>query len=179
MKRKIFLTILGLTMSLNLLADPGNGNGNNKMKKNKEKNEKNIPTTLPAHRPNLDWQHDGWYGDDSYYQKNWGFSKDNFRSWLNRHPNLNKKDRKSLEKLYKDQLTHEKKLRKSFQKYDREISLLPAYRNQRDPMGAFIEDYLYRGDSMKNYRFSDSFRNEMNREEKATQDFFRFLGNFR
>ena len=174
MKRKIFLAVLGMTMSFGLLAAPGNGNGN-KMKKSKEKHEIHTPTVLPSY----DWHHDGWYGDDNYYKKNWGFSKDNFRSWLNRHPHLNKKDRKALGKLYKDQLTYEKKLRKSFQKYNNEIALLPAYRGERDPMGLFIEDYLYNRDSMRHYRFSDSFRNEMSREEKATADFFRFLSNFK
>lgn len=138
-----------------------------------------IPTILPSHRPVPDWNHDGWYGDDDYYKKNWGYSKDNFRNWLRRHPNLNRKDKKALEKLYKEQLAYERKLRKKFSKYNREITTLPAYRNDRDPMGAFIEDYLYNRDSMRNYRFSDSFRRDMRREDSEAADFFRFIGSFR
>lgn len=174
MKRKTVFTLFLLTVALNSLAAPGNGKGN-KEKKFKEKHEVHTPAVLPSY----DWHHDGWYGNDDYYKKNWGFSKDSFKSWLNRHPTLNKKDRKSLEKLYKDHITYERKLRKSFQKYNNEIALLPAYRGQRDPMGLFIEDYLYNRDSIRNYKFSNDFRNHMSREEKAAADFFRFLSNFR
>ncbi|MGL5051826.1 MAG: hypothetical protein ACRC6A_07060 [Fusobacteriaceae bacterium] len=154
---------------------PHHNNGNSNNNSFGKPMDKTHPSIL---NPN-DWKDDKWYGDDDYYKKNWGYSKDSFRKWLERNPSLNKKDRKSLEKLYKDQLKHEKRLRKEFSKYNHEISTLPAYRGDRDPMGSFIEDYLYNRNKVRNYNFSNNFRNELSKEEKTISDFFRFVENFK
>lgn len=109
---------------------------------------------------------------------NWGHNKE-FIEWLNMNPSFKNKNQKNVEKFYKEQLKEEKRLRKAFAKYNREISLLPAYKNYNDPLKYFINDLLYHPNRLNNYNFSPSFRQTLTKEEKIAMDFLRLLDNFK
>ena len=95
------------------------------------------------------------------------------------NPSFKNKNQKNVEKFYKEQLKEEKRLRKAFAKYNREISLLPAYKNYNDPLKYFINDLLYHPNRLNNYNFSPSFRQTLTKEEKIAMDFLRLLDNFK
>lgn len=109
---------------------------------------------------------------------NWGHNKE-FIEWLNMNPSFKNKNQKNVEKFYKEQLKEEKRLRKAFAKYNREISLLPAYKNYNDPLKDFINDLLYHPNKLNNYNFSSDFRQTLTKEEKIAMDFLRLLDNFK
>lgn len=130
-------------------------------------------------KPGYDWTHDSWYGNDDYYKKNWGYSKASFRNWLDRHPHISKRDRKALEKLYKEQIKFEKTLQKSLSKYRKEIGSLPAYRKYKNPTDMFISDFMNRREILHGYRLSPGLRNELNRQERANASYFRLIDGMR
>ena len=109
---------------------------------------------------------------------NWGHNKE-FIEWLNMNPSFKNKNQKNVEKFYKEQLKEEKRLRKAFAKYNREISSLPAYKNYNDPLRYFINDLLYHPNKLNNYNFSSDFRQTLTKEEKIAMDFLRLLDNFK
>ncbi|MEG0135904.1 MAG: hypothetical protein RR682_07810 [Cetobacterium sp.] len=111
-------------------------------------------------------------------EDNWGYNRTDFDDWLDLHPNFKHKDRKRLEKFYKDQLKEEKRLRKAFERYHREIATLPAYRNYNDPLKYFINDFLYYPNRVNGYNFSGNFRDTLTREQKITSDFINLISNF-
>ncbi|MCQ8211780.1 hypothetical protein NON08_04325 [Cetobacterium somerae] len=109
---------------------------------------------------------------------NWGQNKD-FLEWLNMNPSFKNKDRKKLEKFYKEQLKEEKRLRKVFAKYNNEISTLPAYKSYHDPLKYFINDLLYNPNKINHYNFSHNFKQTLTKEEKIAVDFLRLIENFK
>ncbi|WP_297598194.1 hypothetical protein [uncultured Cetobacterium sp.] len=111
-------------------------------------------------------------------EDNWGHNRTDFDDWLNLHPRFKHKDRKRLEKFYKDQLKEEKRLRKSFERYHREIATLPAYRNYNDPLKYFINDFLYYPNRVNGHNFSRNFRDTLTKEQKITSDFINLISNF-
>nr|WP_307774912.1 hypothetical protein [uncultured Cetobacterium sp.] len=110
-------------------------------------------------------------------ETNYGQNKD-FDNWMYLNPYLRTKDSKELNKLYKNHLKEQKRLRKAFAKHSNEIVTLPAYRNYDDPMGYFINDFLYRPDRIKRYNFSNDFYRDMSKEEKIARDLLNLLSNF-
>lgn len=111
-------------------------------------------------------------------ESNWGHNKD-FINWLNMNPAFKNRDHKTMEKLYKKQLKEEKRLRKAFAKYNKEISHLPAYKNYNDPLKYFVYDLLYHPNRLNNYNFSSNFKQTLTKEEKIAADFLRLLNNFK
>lgn len=130
-------------------------------------------------QPGYDWTHDGWYEDDGYYKHNWGYSKQNFKNWLKKHPEFSKKNKKALEKLYKEQIVFERKLRKLLSRHSREISVLPAYRKSKDSTGKFIDDFMNRREVLHGYRLSPALRSELTRQERVESNYFRLADSLR
>ena len=109
---------------------------------------------------------------------NWGQNRE-FIEWLDMNPSFKNKDRKKLEKFYKEQLKEEKRLRKAFAKYNKEISTLPAYKEYHDPLKYFINDLLYNPNKINHYNFSHGFKQTLTKEEKIAVDFLRLIDNFK
>lgn len=119
-----------------------------------------------------DWNkhNNNWNGYVSPYYRD-----SRYRDWMGNYPYLRNSDPRRVDDIYRRQLAYERDLRNRFARYSPEISRLPQYRGYRDPLGRFVDDYMYQRNRYNPYDLSPGFRGLLSAEQRRRLEIIRLI----